>query len=122
MILPSGLNAGLSWASASRRRVGADALVGDVGVAVDLHRDDLALEQALLGRLVREAVRAHGELVELGAGDLPLVGDHLGAEALADDVVLVHAASGVNARAVLLLDLHARPRTGCGPCARRPSR
>ena len=72
------------------RGVGTDALVGYVGVAVDLEGDDLALELALLGRLGGELVGAQRELVELGARDLPLVGDHLGAQALADDVVLLH--------------------------------
>ena len=52
MILPSGLNAGLSW-PAPRGCVRADALVGDVAVAVDLDRHDLALEQALLGGAAR---------------------------------------------------------------------
>jgi hypothetical protein len=83
-------------------RVGADALVGAEGVAVDLDLDDLAGELALLGRLGGEPVRAHGELVELGARDLPLVGDHLGAQALADDVVLLHQLGGEGV-AVLLL-------------------
>ena len=52
-------------------------------------------------------MRAHGELVELGAGDLPLVGDHLRAEALADDVVLGHQL-GREREAELLLSLHPR--------------
>src|SRR5947207_3722961 len=43
--------------------LGADALVGDVGVAVDLEGNDLALEAALLGRLVRELVRAEADLI-----------------------------------------------------------
>ena len=47
----------------------------------------LALEAPLLGRLVGEAVRAHGELVELRARDLPLVGDHLGRDALGHELV-----------------------------------
>ena len=45
------------------------------------------------------------ELVELGAGDLPLVGDHLGAETLADDVVLGHQLGGEGV-AELLLGFH----------------
>ncbi len=54
VILPSSLKAGFSAASVSSVGAGTDALVGDVGVAVDRERDDLALEAALLGRLVRE--------------------------------------------------------------------
>src|SRR3954454_8489815 len=74
-------------------------------VPVDVHRHYLPLEAPLLGRLVREPVRADGELVELGAGDLPLIGDHLGAEALADDVVLGHQL-GREGVAEVLLRLH----------------
>ena len=54
-----------------------------------------------------EAVRPDGQLVELGPRDLPLVGDHFGAEALADDVVLVQELLRERG-AVLLLRLHAR--------------
>src|SRR4029450_5404731 len=104
---PASLNTGLRDAQASRDVAGGDALVGDVGVAVDLEGHDLALELALLGRLGGELVRAQRELVELGARDLPLVGDHLGAQALPDDVVLLHELGGEGA-AELLLGLHAR--------------
>ena len=90
MILPSALKAGLSCGEGLEARFRADALVGHERLAVDLHRHDLALEAALLGGLGGEPVGAQGELVELGAGDLPLVGDHLRSEALADDVVLGH--------------------------------
>src|SRR3954468_7679942 len=100
------LEDGLELAERLEVGVRPDALVGDVGVAVDLHRDHLALEAALFGRLVGELVRAHGELVELGARDLPLLGDHLGAEALADDVVLGHEL-GREGVAEVLLGLHA---------------
>src|SRR5436190_1294783 len=101
------LEDGLELAERLEIGVRPDALVGHVGVAVDLHRDHLALEAALFGRLVGELVRAHGELVELGARDLPLLGDHLGAEALADDVVLGHEL-GREGVAEVLLGLHAR--------------
>ena len=83
---------------------GPDALVGDVGVAVVLPRDDLALEAALLGRLVGELVGAEADLIHLGAGDLPLVGDHLGGDALRDEVVALHQRRG-EGEAVLLHDL-----------------
>ena len=95
----------LKLAELLERRLGANALVGDDLLAVDLHHDHLALELALLGGLVGQLVGAQGELVEFGAGNLPLVGDHLGAEALADDVVLLHQL-GREGSAVLLLDLH----------------
>ena len=61
------------------RGVGPDRLVG-----LDLHlalrdltvtRDDLLGEPALVGRLGGELVRAGGEAVHVGAGDLELVGD-----------------------------------------------
>ena len=107
MILPSGLNAGFSWASVSRLVSGRIPWSVTIRVAVDREGHDLALEAALLGRLVGEPVRAHRELVELRAGDLPLVGDHLRAEALADDVVLGHQLGG-EGEAELLLGLHPR--------------
>ena len=68
MILPSSLNTGLSSASVSRVVSGRMPWSVDVGVAVDLERDDLALEAALLGRPGGELVRAQPELVELRAG------------------------------------------------------
>ena len=74
--------------------------------AVDLEGHDLALELALLRGAVRELVRAQRELVELVARDLPLVGDHLRAQPLPDDVVLLHQLRREGA-AVLLLGLHA---------------
>ena len=67
-----------------------------------ISRSNLPSSVALRGELVG----AQRELVELGAGDLPLVGDHLGAQALADDVVLLHELGGEGA-AELLLGLHA---------------
>ena len=47
-------------------------------------------------------MRAHGELVELRARNLPLIGDHLRAEALPDDVVLGHQLRGEGVAEVLL--------------------
>ncbi len=90
MILPSSLKAGFSCESFSSEVFGADALVGGVGVAVDREGDDLALEATLLGRLGGELVRAQADLVQLGAGDLPLVGDHLSRDALRNEVVALH--------------------------------
>src|SRR5262245_34919812 len=82
------LEGGLQLRERLQAGVGPDALIGDVGVAVDGERDDLALEAALLSRLVGELVGPQADLVELGAGDLPLVGDHLGRNALGHQVVV----------------------------------
>ena len=90
MILPSSLKAGFSWRGFSSVVSGRMPWSVDVGVAVDGEGDDLALEAALLGRLGGELVGAQADLVELGAGDLPLVGDHLGRDALRDEVVALH--------------------------------
>ena len=90
VILPSSLKAGFSSRQRLDARVRADALVGHVRVAVHRERHDLALEAALLGRLVRALVRAQADLVELRARDLPLVGDHLGGDPLRHEVVLLH--------------------------------
>ena len=58
------------------------------------------------------------ELVELGARDLPLVGDHLGAEALVDEVVaLASARAGTACRPPRS---HLRPRHGTWPMCSTP--
>ena len=68
-----------SLASVSTRGVGADRLVGlDRVLALarlDRDADDLVGEPAGVGRLGGEPVRALGEAVHVGAGDLELVGD-----------------------------------------------
>ena len=56
---------------------------------------------------MRELVGPNGELVELGPRDLVLLGDHLGAEPLADDLVLLHQLRR-EGEAEVLLGLHAR--------------
>ena len=112
-----GLERRLELGERLERRVRPDALVG--GEAVD--RRDLAREPAVVGGLGGLAVRVDRELVELGARDLPLLGDQLGADALAAHVVVVLEGLGER-RAELLADLRAGLRTSCGPCARRPSR
>ena len=73
------------------RGVGPDALVGGdqlVGVGpvvvLDRHRDELALEPALGRGLGGPLVGADRVLVERLAADAPLLGDELGALALAD--------------------------------------
>ena len=89
MILPSSLKAGFSSDSFSRLVSGADPLVRHVRVPVHRERHDLALEATLLGRPRGVLMRAQPDLVELRAGDLPLVGDHLGRDALRHEVVLL---------------------------------
>ena len=87
--------------------VGADALVGD----------DLVSPLTCIGMISRSkrpsSVAWWASRCERTASssssrarDLPLVGDHLGAEALADDVVLLHQL-GREREAELLLGLHA---------------
>ena len=92
--LPSSLNAGFSCESASRlvsgRMPWSVTTVSSEPFIFTFIGIDLALEAAFLGRLVRELVRAQAELVELGARDLPLVGDHLRRDALRDEVVARH--------------------------------
>ena len=104
---PSSLKTVLSWLSDLEVRVRPDPLVRHVRVPVHLHRDHLALEAALLGGLVRELVRADGELVELGPRDLVLLGDHLRADALALDRVALEQLRR-EGEAEVLLGLHAR--------------
>jgi hypothetical protein len=58
------------------------ALVLGDGAGFGLDADDLALEAPVVLRGGGPVVRAQGELVELGAGDAPLVGNQLGAGAL----------------------------------------
>lgn len=64
-------------------------MIGQACSAVGLDRDDLPRKPPVVGGRVRQPVRAQRELVELRAGDLLLVRDHLGAEALAVYVVAV---------------------------------
>ena len=64
---PSSLKTVLSWLSASRFVSGRMPWSVTYVSPFDLHRDHLALEAALFGRLVGELVRAHGELVELAS-------------------------------------------------------
>jgi hypothetical protein len=70
-------------------RIGADALVGLDRAVRRLDRHDLAVEAPLLGGGRRAAMRLHRELVHLGPGDLPLLGDALGAEPLGNEVEAV---------------------------------
>ena len=81
------------------RGVGADALVGGdqlVGVValvvLDGDRDDLPLEAALGRGLGGPLVRADRELVEVLAAEVPLLGDELGALALADQAAALGVA------------------------------
>src|SRR5437764_1097135 len=70
-----------------QRGVGARPLVLGVRVAVDLEGDDLAVEAPLLHGPRGQLVGTQAQLVQLRARDLPLVGDHLGAQALRNEVV-----------------------------------
>ena len=88
MIVPSSLNAGFKRGEALDRRVGADPLVGLVHRPVHGDGKDLAAELAA-PRSPRAARRCErtDELVHLVARDAPALGDHLGAEALRNEVV-----------------------------------
>ena len=68
------------------RRAGRLAVLVDVG-RVDRH--DLALEAALGPRPLRALLRLEAELVAVGAGDAPLVGDALGAFELRRQLVVL---------------------------------
>ena len=120
--LPSSLKAGLSCDSVSRSRVGPDALVGHVGVAVHLEGHDLALEAALLGGLVGQLVGAHADLVELRARGSPTCRRSSRPRCPAARGCSARSSSGGQGEPTLVDPLEARRPTGCGPCARRPSR
>ena len=86
---PSSLNAGFRLASAATDGVRANPLIGAhelvSGIPVFVaHVDgnDLALEATFGGRSGGAAVALDGERVELFTRNAPLVGDHLGADAL----------------------------------------
>ena len=92
--LAVGLERRLQAGEALGRRAGADALVTGVLLAefVDLaavavedlgvHGDDLVVEAALVRGLLAALLGLGAERVEVFAGDAPLVGDHVGADAL----------------------------------------
>ena len=114
--LAVGLERRLQSGQRLHRRAGADALVTCdelagldqvAGLLVEPllhHTDDLVVEASLLGGLQRPALGLHAEGVEVLAADAPLVGDHLGADALGDETAC---------RGVALNDLGAeRERTG----------
>ena len=74
----------LQRGAAARALVGGDLLAGEVDV-----RHDLALEAALVDRGERPLVAGERELLHVFAGDVPLLGDHLGAAELRDLLVAV---------------------------------
>ena len=85
--LPSSLNAGLRFASASTvvsARIPSSAVstssVGSALVVAHRDRQDLVLEPALGGGPRRAPVARDAEGVEVLARRAPLVGDHLGAQ------------------------------------------
>ena len=103
MCTPFSRATGFSFASASSdvsrrpssrdvmRRAGGLSVLADVG-RVD--RDDLALEPALGPRPLRAHLRLEAELVGVGAGDAPLVGDALGAFELRRELVVLAVRRG----------------------------
>ncbi len=106
MILPSSLKAGLSFDSDSMFESARMPWSVWRVSPFDLEGNDLALETTLLGRAGGELVGADADLVELGAGDLPLVGDHLGRDPLVDQVEALVERLG-EGEAVLLHDAEA---------------
>ena len=119
---PSGLKAGLSLASVSTVLSGrmpssavSSSSVSVALVVADGHRDDLVLEAALGGGPGGPLVALGREGVELLAGDAPLVGDHLGPDALADQAALLGVAghhAGPEGVAELAHDRGAHGRAG----------
>ena len=100
------------------RGAGGLALVVEIG-RVD--RDDLALEPALAPRARGPHLRLEAEVVAVGAGDAPLVGDAFGRLELGDVLVLVEVRLRERAAGTVAAP---RRRAGCGSSTRRrtPSR
>ena len=102
--LPSGLNAGLSLASVStvvpgrmpssrgEQLVGLDELAGLLVAGLGLHGDDLVVEATLVGGLLGPLLALGAEGVEVLAGEVPLVGDQLGRDALGHEAADVGVA------------------------------
>ena len=89
------LEGGLEPGERLDRRAGPDALVLAHRTAGRVHGDDLLVEEARgLGR-GGPRVRRGGDLVEVLAGQAPALRDHLGADALVHQAVVV---AGVHAR------------------------
>ena len=81
-------NDGFSLASVSTvvsRRPSSAVIIAPVGAE---HRQDLALEPALVGGPRGVLLAAGAERVEVLAGEVPLVGDHLGGDALRHEPAL----------------------------------
>ena len=115
--LPSGLKAGFRLASVSTvvpGRMPSSAVTQLVGLddacrspcraAWLCDGDDLVVEAALVGGLLGPLLALGAEGVEVLAGEAPLVGDHLGRDALG------HEAAGVG-----VAGEHLGGRTGCEP-------
>ena len=100
-----------------QRGVPPDTFVSrdDFGASVvpgDFYRNDLALESTLFGGLAGPSMRLERQLVELLAGDPPLVGDHLGGDALRDQTVgvpLQHLCPERETGTLLSSDPHRNP-------------
>jgi hypothetical protein len=99
---PSGLNAGCRPASFSidvSKRIPSSRVITEPSGRVD--RDDLGLESAFLGGLGGPTVRLERQHVEFLTTQAPLVGDHLGGDALwyqAIGVALEHQRAERHAR------------------------
>ena len=113
---PSSLKAGWSVASFSRevsRRIPSSWRTSlGPGLAADGDRHDLGFEASLLRGPAGSLVGIEADLVELGAGQAPLLTDHLGRQSLGDEAVAValeHERAKWHARALLGGDAHRDP-------------
>ena len=92
VIRPSSLKAGFSSARVSTVVPGRMPWSVETTLPVDRHGVDLALEPAFLDRALGALLGARADLVQPLAREAPLLGDHLGREALVDEVVALVAA------------------------------
>ena len=104
---PSGLNAGLRLARRLERRArrmpsssvciaSVYELAGLLVVRLGPHGDDLVVEAALVGGPRGPLLRSSAERVELLTGDVPLLGDHLGRDALRHEAADAGVALGIS--------------------------
>ena len=123
MILPSSLKAGFSAARASRAVVsGRMPWSVDVGVAVDCNGIDLALEAALLGRLVRRAGGSAGRSRRAPSGGSPTCRRSSRPRCPAGRGRSAPSARARRRSRAPACTSACSPRRRCGPCARRRRR